>query len=62
MRDVYLAGHSSLQTVMTLDLLSLAQTMPFWRETHRYLTAHCGLTLIGDQKQTIIQAYTRPKN
>ena len=22
-------------------------------------TAHCGLTLIGDQKQTIIQAYTR---
>ena len=23
-------------------------------------TAHCGLTLIGDQKQTIMQAYTRP--
>ena len=23
-------------------------------------TAHCGFTLIGNQKQTIIQAYTRP--
>ena len=43
-----------------LEKLSLP-THVLWSQTANHPpTAHCGFTLIGDQKQTIIQAYTSP--